>query len=1015
MKRSLVLGVVLVLLGGLVGEGRAQRVGLQELPLLLPGPPRVPVPKPIDNLILLESETIDVRLIVAAENAARINDGLARLGLTPAQPTYYLVHTRLPADEALLAAYTRAGGEVVSFIPRNTYIVRGNEATMRAIAALPEVDLVTLYHPIHRLSPRLVARLPQFPGPVRVHVLLFPSENPLAAQAAFAQLGGIVEDTGDTPYGPLLRMRFPPAAVPFLANLSGVQWVEEYVEPRLYNDLATGFTDKAGIPSGGIMNIEPVWNQGLDGSGMIVGHADSGLDVGVNNTSIHDDFEDGAGGTRITAAFGWARKTTLATHTFVSGWLDLVNDVTWEAHRFVPTSDGEVLGVVLAFTNWSGFGATRGTISCYIYSDSNGAPDSVITNGTGSLISASKFDENLRAYWVSFQGPSVSHNTPYWIVLNFSNAVGTMYTFSSEDGTNQHRTSSNGTTWNDPDARHWYYQVFATGAWSDLTGHGTHTAGSILGNGAQSSGQFRGPAYQANLVHQSLDEDGDPSLEGIPSDLDGLFGQAYLLGARIHSDSWGSKVNGDYDLAAMQADAFVWDHPDMLIVTAAGNEGTDANSDGVVDQDSMTSPGTAKNVLTVGASENLRSGEGYNVTYGAAWPSDFPADPIKSDHVSNRIDGMAAFSSRGPCDDNRIKPDVVAPGTNIISCRSQQPGAGTGWGVYNTYYVYRGGTSMACPLTAGAATLVREFFVEQKNHNPSAALIKATLIHGATDIPGQYIPSEAGTVPNYNEGWGRVNLYDSLYPAVPTYFMDATQDNGLALTNTQTSVQATVYVTGSTNPLKATLVWTDPPSNPAGTGGLINDLDLRIYRRNADNTADEATHYPKGVEGGAAGDDATNNVEQVEVASPIVNRYYRIEVSVSGSLNANYSTQPFALIVSGNFSEPTAVAVAECRAVRRGRSVYLSWSVAEGSDVAGFNLYRGRNAGGPFRRVNRRFLAFEEEQDSYWFEDWLAPSGEVYYQLEVVTTNGQRQRYGPVRLAPLNGAKASHMRRTCHG
>src|SRR5205085_10316299 len=123
----------------------------------------------------------------------------------------------------------------------------------------------------------------------------------------------------------------------------------------------------------------------------------------------------------------------------------------------------------------------------------------------------------------------------------------------------------------------------------------------------------------------------------------------------------------------------------------------------------------AKNCLTVGASENTRPASSlpvpgidanWNVLgsgAGPRWPR------LEAGHVSDNSAGMAAFSSRGPTDDGRIKPDVVAPGTNILSTRSHQAGASTGWGVYNNDYIFEGGTSMSTPLTAGAAALAREW------------------------------------------------------------------------------------------------------------------------------------------------------------------------------------------------------------------------------------------------------------------------------------------------------------------
>ncbi len=131
---------------------------------------------------------------------------------------------------------------------------------------------------------------------------------------------------------------------------------------------------------------------------------------------------------------------------------------------------------------------------------------------------------------------------------------------------------------------------------------------------------------------------------------------------------------------------------------------------------------------------------------------------------------MVAFSARGPCLDGRYKPDIVAPGTWILSTRSSVATfpdnfGRPGWGAYNSYYLYNGGTSMATPLAAGAAALMREYLMEEKGFSPpSAALIKAALLNSAEDIsPGQYGTGSAqeipdSPVPNNVEGWGRLNL-----------------------------------------------------------------------------------------------------------------------------------------------------------------------------------------------------------------------------------------------------------------
>lgn len=208
--------------------------------------------------------------------------------------------------------------------------------------------------------------------------------------------------------------------------------------------------------------------------------------------------------------------------------------------------------------------------------------------------------------------------------------------------------------------------------WSDYVAHGTHVVGSALGSGAASGGQYQGTAPQASLVFQSL-ADAQGGLGGIPADRGDLMRGAYADGARVHTNSWGGPTGGTpqnpqyggYVITSQQVDQAMWERRDQLVLFAAGNEGADVDRNGVIDPDSVGQPGTAKNVLTVGASENNRP------TIAAPWGDSY-GPPINTDWRANNPAGMAAFSSRGPTDDGRIKPDVVAPGTFIASLRTRQ-------------------------------------------------------------------------------------------------------------------------------------------------------------------------------------------------------------------------------------------------------------------------------------------------------------------------------------------------------
>lgn len=399
----------------------------------------------------------------------------------------------------------------------------------------------------------------------------------------------------------------------------------------------------------------------------------------------------------------------------------------------------------------------------------------------------------------------------------------------------------------------------------DPAGHGTHVCGSVLGDGnsATMGGPIQGTAPKAKLVVQSLLT--STGGLGIPPDLHDLFKPPYDndADARVHTNSWGSTVPGlPYNQSSKEIDDFVWNHQDCVVCFAAGNDGIDTNGDGRIDTGSIGSEAAAKNCITVGATESLRPR--INLTYGSLRASSFPSSPIFGDQSADNADGMAAFSSRGPTKEKRLKPDVVAPGTSILSTRS---GAvvhpSTIFGVSSDpAYFFDDGTSMATPLVAGCCAVLRESLVKNHLANPSAALVKALLINGAQPIPGQYNPSETGPSPSPSSGWGRVNLANSVIIPGPNpnggFGEGGPLKQGEKSSGTIRIPRAVGRrdVSDDTGPaalgptLKFTLVWTDPPG-----AQLQNDLDLIITAANG-----QERH---GNMGTGSGFDRQNNVEQI--------------------------------------------------------------------------------------------------------------------------------------------------------
>jgi serine protease AprX len=400
---------------------------------------------------------------------------------------------------------------------------------------------------------------------------------------------------------------------------------------------------------------------------------------------------------------------------------------------------------------------------------------------------------------------------------------------------------------------------------SDPEGHGTHVCGSVLGNGKSPTmgGVIQGTAPKARLVVQSL-LDASGALGGIPADLHDLFEPPFVHnGARVHTNSWGATEPGlPYSQSSREIDDFVWNHQDCVICFAAGNDGIDRNGDGAADAASVGSEAAAKNCITVGASESDRLD--IATTYGDIRPSSFPKAPLHDDPMANHPEGMAAFSSRGPTKEGRIKPDLVAPGTSILSTRSRAAvKVPTIFGTSSDPdYFFDAGTSMATPLVAGCVAVLRECLVKNGTPTPPAALIKALLINGAVELTGQYNPSEAGPSPNTNSGFGRVDLANSVIIPGPhanagfgtggplrqgesntvTIKVPASGHTGGAPTGTGTA--------GLSPSLKVTLVWSDPPGD-----NLQNDLDLIVVVANG-----QERHGNMGV---GQGFDRLNNVEQV--------------------------------------------------------------------------------------------------------------------------------------------------------
>jgi len=414
----------------------------------------------------------------------------------------------------------------------------------------------------------------------------------------------------------------------------------------------------------------------------------------------------------------------------------------------------------------------------------------------------------------------------------------------------------------------------------------------------------------------------------------------HLFGSGFNPAGGGSREDekfGKYDTYTRQLDQLSADYPWHLVFWAAGNDRDDVLNAGATvfyyyDSTAMAWLSAVPNVATNPYSDGYDGG-GFDTTITRATAKNVVAvgsvtDAVTAGARDPSAAAPSAFSGWGPADDGRVKPDLVANGQGVrMPTRTS-----------NTSYASSSGTSFSTPSAAGVGLLIHS---AARTHAaawmPRACMVKALLIHGATDI------GEAG--PDYKYGWGLVDGLASVQPVVAL---------GAAATASQTPVaegllDATTPPGGDAYtvewdgvaPLKATICWTDPPGTANDTTldlrtpVLVNDLDLRIsgpggtfepFVLDVDSPAAPAT----------TGDNVVDPVEQVIVPAGSAAGTYTLAVSHKGTLSGG--SQWYALVTTGQTApaaDPLAVTAVEPTAVEVNTATVLALTLVGEAIVPG--------------------------------------------------------------------------------
>jgi subtilisin-like proprotein convertase family protein len=854
--------------------------------------------KPIGELVHDEKAILLANALIDLRNP--LNFSIPKNLQAQGDPGAYIVQANGPIDSAFRAMLASAGATVVSYIPNDAYLVRASSGVANGIAA--DGFSVIPYEPYYKVQSAL---LPfdekQLPGGTALNLGLF-GDDAAATIQQIKKLGGQILSQDSSPFGPIVRVLPPANNWTALAQLPGVQIVEPYRQRVEANDLSRVTT---GVSTDSTNDVYYTNGIPLTGNNVLVEENDSGIDathpdltgrVFGDATDLTDTDGHGTHVAGIIAGDG----TESATVTNAEGSIN--PGVTGQYRGMAPKAD-------LFIQDLNNSDATL--------QETPALTNALISNNSWVYDGNSSYDLAAASYDAATRDalPGLTGSQPVLFVFAAGNDGNG--DDSSDPGGGQPDTIQSPATAKD------VITVGALQEFRNITNEVTNADGTVT------------PVWQPE-TSTSYRVAGFSSRGNVGIGTEGTYGRykpdvvapgTFIVSTRSSQwdvDTYFYQDPTNYDLQefdniVVQPDS-LWPNgfPELPNSTIQATIQVEPNADspdpfpsmpiyvGLLSSAGYDFDTTNNEVLILGSPEA---------------PANYLNEIFGSQSFGVGFDYGISNTTSEPISFDLIT-DVITtnnPGNYFLVLSNLDDALGGP----PYYYRYESGTSMAAPAVSGVLALMQGFFTNQWHTQPSPALLKAMLINGAR-ATGFYNFQAQNSI-NY-EGWGLINLPDSLPPGIATngaapnvsmFIQDQSPTNALATGDSQT-FNVTLNTNALAQPLRVTLAWTDPPGNPVAATKLVNDLNLVVSNRDNPSIVYYGNDIPASSTYNSARStnsppvfDDINNVENVYLPEGIGTNFsvtvvgYRVNVNaVTAQTNNSVGAyapnvvQDYALVIS---------------------------------------------------------------------------------------------------------------------